>query len=206
MKIQLHFFTVICGICAALWGCASIPQSEYVHDHMDELWGITKDQLLASLPEDYLTYANVGNSRVVLKSTQKASYGNVVAVPIIDETVTYYFYNSRLYRISIESATNEFGDDKLRTDFYRGFTALAARYRAQFGKPAGEEDRTPAEPSAKDSGFVCGEKHYRWDPDPGRAVWPLVIVRLDYSCDTKPVMIIRVEEQYTHSGLAPQRQ
>jgi hypothetical protein len=190
-------------ICIALWNCASIPQSTYVHGHMDKLWGITRDELLKTVPQEYLTYATIGSARVVLKSIQTTSYGRGVMVPVLNESVTYLFHNSRLYRIIIESSTNEYSDDKLKTRMYMDFSALAERYRKLCGEPATQTDNTT--PLARESGqeLVCGKQDYEWNADPDRAELPLIMVRLQYSCSMQPIVVMRLEETYTHTGLAP---
>ncbi len=203
MKSSSVNLALVSCVCIALWNCASIPQSTYVRGHMDELWGISRDKLLTTVPQEYLTYAVIGSARVVLKSLKTVSYGRGVMVPVLNETVTYLFHNSRLYRIVIESSTNEYSDDKLKAKMYMDFSALAERYRKLCGEPAAQTDDTT--PLARESGqeLVCGKHDYEWNADADRAELPLIMVRLQYSCSMQPIVVMRLEETFTHTGLAP---
>ena len=86
--MNLRIFVLSIFSLLTIAACASIPPAEFVYTHLDELWGKTKEEIINLIPQDHLTYADIGAARLVLHKVHNLDYGNWVLVPGLKETVT----------------------------------------------------------------------------------------------------------------------
>ncbi len=200
-----HIRTLSIGICCLLSiaSCASIASVDFVHTNLDELWGKTKEEIINLVPEDHLTYAEIGSSRMVLHKVHNLDYGHWVMVPGLKETVTYYFHNSQLYRIKIEIESNEFTDLKQKEKLYKNYVQLIEEYTLLMGPSdtSSSEAAHPADDSQTE--IYCAQISHTWKSRAERTVHPLTTVLLEYSCFTQPIEIIRLRETYSHDDYKP---
>ncbi|MBN1799231.1 MAG: hypothetical protein JW822_11690 [Spirochaetales bacterium] len=200
MKNTVSILLLIFYLCAGVWSCASIAPAEYVYTHLDELWGKTKEEIINLLPEDHLTYAEIGSAKLVLHEVHNLDYGNWVLIPGLKETVTYYFHNSRLYKIKIEIESNEFTDLKQKKELYNRYMQLIEEYTQRMG-PADTSSHQAEEETQ--SGIDCARISHAWKPLKERALNALTSVILEFNCFTQPIELIRVRETFTHEHYKP---
>jgi len=200
-----HIRTLSIGICCLLSiaSCASIPPTEFVHTNLDELWGKTKEEIINLVPEDHLTYAEIGSSRIVLHKVHTLDYGNWVLVPGMKETVTYYFHNSQLYRIKIEIESNEFTDLKQKKKLYDSYMQIIEEFTLSMGPPDSSSSETEDTTDESPSEINCARIVHTWDSHAERTVHAFTSVVLEYSCFTQPIELIRVRETYSHDHYKP---
>jgi hypothetical protein len=200
MKNPVSILLLIFCLCAGVLSCASIAPAEFVHTHFDELWGKTKEEIINLVPEDHLTYAEIGVARIVLHKVHNLDYGNWVLIPGLKETVTYYFHNSRLYKIKIEIESNEFTDLKQKKRLYNRYMQLIEEYTQRMG-PADTISHQAEEETQSE--INCARISHTWKPLEERAAYALISVVLEFNCFTQPIELIRVRETFTHDRYKP---
>jgi hypothetical protein len=203
MKNYLLITIIVICCLSNFSSCASIPQADYIHDHLDELWGKTQAEIIRLIPEEYMAAAEIKPSRIVLKHTSNLDYGYGVLIPAQNQTITYFFHNTFLYQISIESSSNEFSDNKIRQKLYAEFQGLKKHYDSILGPPDTAKDESNELTIESQEKIICGRISGRWEAKTERNTYPFLAVLLEYSCFTKPVLMIRLRETYSHSQFRP---
>jgi hypothetical protein len=188
---------ILCSL-ACIISCASTAPSDFVHTHLDELWGKTKEEIIKLIPEEHLTYADIKSSSMILHKVHNLDYGHGVMIPGLKETVTYYFHNSRLYRIIIDIESNEFTGPKQKEKLYKNYLHLIEEYTENLGPPDASSFTSADNADNSQSVIYCADISYTWNSHIERSVHALTSLVLEYSCYTEPIEIIHTREIYTH--------